>query len=177
MRITEEYRKEQEKLHENPEYGVASSHYAPMVAGLINKTGVEKILDYGAGKGRLGQSLVQQPLTHKVLIDHYEPAVEDWADDPEPSDLVCCIDVLEHIEPECLDNVLDHLQELTKYIGFFTVHTGPAKKTLSDGRNAHLTQEGPEWWLPKIMDRFQLVNFTGGPNGFYVIVGVKPNGS
>jgi hypothetical protein len=29
-------------------------------------------------------------------------------------------------------------------------------KTLADGRNAHLIQEPPEWWLPKIMARWDL---------------------
>ena len=54
------------------------------------------------------------------------------------ADLVCCIDVLERVEPHRLDNVLADLRRVTTTVGFFTVHTGPAVKTLSDGRNAHL---------------------------------------
>ena len=49
--ISAAYRKEQETLHENPNYGVASIGYAPMVSNLINKIGVTEVLDYGAGKG------------------------------------------------------------------------------------------------------------------------------
>jgi hypothetical protein len=87
--------------------------------------------------------------------------------------MVACIDVLEHIEPDCLDDVLDHLKHLTGKIGFFTVSCIPAKKTLPDGRNAHLIQESPEWWLPKITDRFALQSFQRSPDGFVVLVSPK----
>jgi hypothetical protein len=52
---------------------------------------------------------------------------------------------------------------------------GPALKTLPDGRNAHLIQEPVEWWLPKIMQRFDLQTFQmSSERGFYVIVYAKP---
>lgn len=154
-------------MHENPNYGVASISFAPFVTDIINKTGHEDILDYGAGKGNLGKHLTPN---HKIYITHYEPANPDWADTPEEHDLVCCIDVLEHIEPELLDNVLDDLQRVTKKLGIFTVHTMPAAKTLPDGRNAHLIQQPPAWWLPKFLDRFELVSFGAMSNGFKIIV-------
>jgi hypothetical protein len=78
--------------------------------------------------------------------------------------------VLEHIEPELLDNVLDDLQRVVEYFGFFTVHTGPAVKVLSDGRNAHLTQEDYTWWMPKFWARFQVHQMTHVPSGFTVIM-------
>jgi hypothetical protein len=84
--------------------------------------------------------------------------------------MVACIDVLEHIEPACLEEVLDDLMRLTKAVGFFSVHTGPAIKTLSDGRNAHLIQQPPEWWLPKFIERFEVQTFQRVESGFYVIV-------
>ena len=55
--ITEEYRLTQAKLHENPDYGVASVGYAPLVAQVANAVGATELLDYGAGKGRLGEAL------------------------------------------------------------------------------------------------------------------------
>ncbi len=167
MLITEEYRQEQEELHKNPNYGVASVSFAPMVTNLINNLGVEEMLDYGAGKGRLAQSITPD---HKLRIELYDPAVPDWADEPAPRDFVACIDVLEHIEPDCLDYVLDDLKRVTKRYGFFTIHTGPAVKVLSDGRNAHLTQEDYTWWLPKLWSRFHIHNLTHTDSGFFVIV-------
>lgn len=89
----------------------------------------------------------------------YDPGVPEYAAYPESAEVVTCIDVLEHIEPEYLDNVLDHLEGVTEVALFASIHMGPAGKTLDDGRNAHLTQERPEWWLPKLMQRFDLQSF------------------
>lgn len=84
--------------------------------------------------------------------------------------MVACIDVLEHIEPDCLEAVLDDLRRLTEGVLFASVHTGPAFKTLSDGRNAHLTQQSAGWWLPKFCERFDLQSFQmTHEQGFYVI--------
>ena len=55
--ITEDYRNMQRELHRNPDYGVASVEYAPLVAKVMEATGIDEILDYGAGKGRLGETL------------------------------------------------------------------------------------------------------------------------
>jgi hypothetical protein len=83
---------------------------------------------------------------------------------------VVCTDVLEHVEPEYLDSVLDELQRVTRNVGFFVVHTGAAMNHLPDGRNAHLIQQPPEWWLPKIIQRWKLITFQRWPNGFFVVV-------
>ena len=165
--ISEAYREEQKRLHQNINYGTASIQYAPIVSRLINQLNVTELLDYGAGKGNLAKHL---QIGHDVEIHHYEPANPDWSNTPDSAQMVCCIDVLEHIEPEYLDAVLDDLQRCVEFFGFFSVHTGPAVKTLSDGRNAHLIQEPASWWLPKIMNRFDLIQFQSMPNGFFVFV-------
>lgn len=167
MLISEEYRAEQAKLHENENYGIASVQWAPLVTQTINGTGALELLDYGAGKGRLALSIRPD---HDISVFHYEPSNPEWADTPEPREMVCCIDVLEHIEPDCLDAVLDDLQRVTQKVGFFTIHTGPARKVLSDGRNAHLTQQPPSWWMPKLFERFDVQAMIKVPHGFYVIV-------
>ena len=167
--ITEDYRRMQEQLHLNPDYGVASVQYAPLVAEVLNAVGASELLDYGAGKGRLGATLdgiIGRPLT----IHHYDPAIPQWARRPEPCKFVACIDVLEHIEPDLIDNVLDDLARVTAGVGVFTVHTGAAVKLLLDGRNAHLIQKPPAWWLPKFLDRFDLATFNRMPMGFWVAV-------
>lgn len=171
--ISEEYRKMQETLHENPNYGVASVQYAPTVADILKQTGAQELLDYGAGKGRLGETL-KTLMPNPPMIRHYDPARPEWSATPQPAPFVTCIDVLEHIEPELLDNVLDDLRRVTAGVGFFTVHTGPAIKVLADGRNAHLIQEPPAWWLPKFLSRFDLVVFQRMPQGFWVAVEAKP---
>ena len=167
--ITDEYRRMQADLHKDPLYGVASVDHAPLVAQVIEQTGATELLDYGAGKGRLAEALlglIKRPIT----IHRYDPAIPKLSTPPQPCGLVVCIDVLEHVEPDRLDSVLDELEYVTHGVGVFTVHTHPANKVLPDGRNAHLILEPPSWWLPRIMERFELVQFRRVKKGFWVIV-------
>jgi hypothetical protein len=167
--ISEDYRKMQQELHKNPGYGVASVHYAHLVAQVLEGVGARELLDYGAGKGRLGITL-KEKIKHPLSVRHYDPAIPEWSAPPAPCEFVACIDVLEHIEPTLLDNVLDDLQRVTAGVGVFTVHTGPAVKFLTDGRNAHLIQQPPAWWLLKFLARFELLTFDRIPRGFWVAV-------
>ena len=128
---------------------------------------VNHLLDYGCGHNRsLMETFKPQ---RECRVQCYDPGVPEYADPPTPAQMVVCIDVLEHIEPQLLDNVLDHLEELTEEVLFATVHTGPAAKKLPDGRNAHLIQKPPEWWLPKIMERFTLKGYNLRKEGFEVL--------
>src|SRR5690606_1798114 len=110
--ISEAYRRMQQQLHENPDYGVASLTYAPLVAQYLEVTGATELLDYGAGKGRLGMALKER-LNRPLTVHHYDPAIPEWSAPPQPCAFVACIDVLEHIEPELLDHVLDDLRRVT----------------------------------------------------------------
>jgi hypothetical protein len=165
--IGEEYRRMQQQLHEDPNYGEASVEFAPLVAQVLELTRYSEVLDYGAGKGRLGEAL-RQRVKRPLVIHCYDPAIPKWSAPPAPCGFVACIDVLEHIEPALIDNVLDDLKRVTAGMGVFTVNTGPAIKTLPDGRNAHLIQQPAAWWLQKLLARFELVTFSRIPYGFWV---------
>jgi hypothetical protein len=173
--ISDGYRAQQEHLHATKEYGTMGQHYGPLVSQIIDKLEVSHLLDYGCGrKMGLTKSLkIQNKLTYQA----YDPGagVPELASLPVPAQMVCCIDVLEHIEPDYLDNVIDHLAELTEVVAFVTIHTGPAMKTLSDGRNAHLTQQPIEWWLPKLWKHFDLQTMQKvGDHNYYIIAYAKP---
>jgi hypothetical protein len=168
--ISEEYRLLQQQMHAHPGYGMASVRHAPVVAQFIERFEATEVLDYGAGKGRLGEALAQH-LQRPVTIHHYDPGVPEWSASPEPCAFVACIDVLEHIEPELIDNVLDDLQRVTTGVAYLSVETGPASKFLPDGRNAHLIQQPSGWWLTKLIPRFEIVAFSRLPKGFWVAVG------
>lgn len=174
--ITEEYRKLQQDLHLNPNYGVASLAFAPIVADIIRQTGARSISDYGAGKRNLLKGLTQAGVTG---LDYrpYDPAFPEYGE-PSPADLVCCIDVLEHIEPELLDNVIDELAAITTKVGFFSIHMGPAGKILADGRNAHLIQKPSSWWLPRLVEHFEIMHLqTHQMMGWGIWVVVEPRKS
>lgn len=170
--ISEAYLAQQAALHEGGKYGVAARGLGHSVMRYVERVGAKSILDYGCGSKRsLLSSLV---LPHDVSYDCYDPCVPEFAGEPFEADLVVCFDVLEHIEPECLDNVLDHLRDLCHPYGLFTVHTGPAMKTLADGRNAHLTQQDKTWWRAKFATRFDLLEGGSQPGGFFIFVRSKP---
>ena len=168
--ISAEYLAEQTKLHENPKYGVASVIFAPLVAQLIRDNGYSSVHDYGAGKQRLREELEKM----RVFFTYsaYDPVFPEYGS-PKEADLVCCIDTLEHIEPEHLDAVLDDLWRITTKVGFFTIHSHPALKTLSDGRNAHLIQQPSSWWLPKLCERFEIAHLQTIEYGFWLVVSAK----
>jgi hypothetical protein len=64
--------------------------------------------------------------------------------------LIYSSDVLEHIEPELLDDTLQSLCECAVKYQYHLIACHPAKKSLSDGRNAHLIIEDPSWWNNKL---------------------------
>lgn len=180
--ISETHRANNQSLHEAGNFGTVAKAYAPLVAQVINRLEVQHVLDYGCGSN-LG---LMKAIADKKLVGHafkyqaYDPCVPQYAASPVPAEMVACIDVLEHVEPENIDDVLDHLYELTEAVGFFSVHCRAAVKKLPDGRNAHLIQQPPEWWLPRIMARFELQTFQvtqaddEGVVAFYVIVYARP---
>lgn len=180
MLITETYRQEQQRLHETTEYGTASIEYADLVSQIIDRLETNHFLDYGCGSRMNLIRHIKPKLQHllpgeKLKYQAYDPGVPKLAGAPTPAPLVTCIDVLEHVEPDCIDSVLDHLKSLAEAVLFVTIHTGPAAKTLSDGRNAHVNQQPMSYWLPKLWDRFdiQTVQRTG-EHQFYVIAYALP---
>jgi hypothetical protein len=164
--ISEGYQALQRQMHADPEYGKAATMYAPLVKQVIDQFRIATVFDYGAGKRRLKEAL--DSLGAEIEYRAYDPAFPEYGE-PQPAELVCCIDVLEHVEPDRLDAVLDELRRITIKRGFFTVHTGPAKKFLPDGRNAHLIQEPASWWLPRLCARFEIDHLSKQGAGFLVV--------
>lgn len=150
-----------------------------MVNSIIERLQVTHLLDYGCGSARSLFKGLHAP--HKLTYQAYDPGVPQFSASPVPAEMVACIDVLEHIEPDFIDNVMDDLKRVTQAVLFATVATGPAAKKLSDGRNAHLIQKPMEWWLPKFWERFDLqsvmadgVTSRRGGGGFIVVAYAKP---
>lgn len=153
--ISDTYKSQNETLHLDGLFGVSGYKWAPTVAWIVQRYQFLRVLDYGAGQQTLKQSL--QGLNN-VHIDCYDPAIPELAKLPQPADFVTCTDVLEHIEPECIDEVLDHIRSVANKMVLLVIPTGPAAKFLPDGRNAHLLQKPVDWWLPKLLSRFDIVS-------------------
>lgn len=125
---------------------------------------VKSLLDYGCGKQSLKFSLPE------LNVIGYDPAIEGLDTAPEPSELVVCTDVLEHIEPELIDDVLNDISRLTIRNAFLVISTRPANKTLPDGRNAHLIQKPISWWAEKLEKRFRINIIQNFSSEFMVLV-------
>lgn len=150
MLISEKYREQNKQLHSTGHYGISGYKLMHEVGRLCEELGTKDVLDYGCGQRTLEGAL-------GFPIQNYDPAIEGLEQPPRPAEIVVCGDVLEHIEPECLDAVLDDLKRVTKNIGLYLVDFRPSQKFLPDGRNAHLIQQPADWWFPKLFQRFSTV--------------------
>ena len=149
MRITPAYLEQNKALHAGGNYGLGGFRWAEDICEFMAANPVASVLDYGCGQGTF-----KKAFRGANYIAEYDPAIPGKDGEPEPADLVVCLDVLEHIEPECLDAVLAHIRALTLKAAVFAIHLSRAAKSLPDGRNAHLIIESQEWWLARIGERF-----------------------
>lgn len=139
--ITDEYKAQNEALHStSTKYGTSGAGYRELVRPMA-LWGRKHILDYGCGKCTLAHALGPG-----YIVYNYDPCVPEHADTPEPCEVVVCTDVLEHIEPDLLQNVLADLRRVVIGEGFFAIALQPSSATLDDGRNAHLSLHSPEEW-------------------------------
>lgn len=144
------YLKTQIALHADPRgYGGKGDKWAPAVADLVRRYGAWSVLDYGCGEGALVRAL-RERVDPRVRLAEYDPAIAGKNDAPSFADLVVCTDVLEHIEPDRLGCVLEHLDVLARKAVFAVIATRASNKTLLDGRNAHLTIESSNWWYDRL---------------------------
>lgn len=143
--ISDNYKELNRKLHTvNKDYGISGQRYLEVVRPLSNH-GRLGILDYGCGKATLSARLGP---AYKVT--NYDPCIEGLDERPTPHDVVICTDVMEHVEPEHIDNVLKDIRSLTKQTAFFSICIIPARKVLEDGRNAHISLYPIDWWKDRI---------------------------
>lgn len=146
--ISPEYVGALRKMREaKPDFGTYGHKHAPNVAEMAAMIGAKSILDYGCGSGSLASALRVLTLCD---VWEYDPAFR--ADVPKACDLVACVDVLEHVEPEKLDAVLSHIAGLTLKGAYLAISNAPARAVLPDGRNAHLIVESPLWWAAKLKE-------------------------
>lgn len=178
MLFSEEYQKQLSILHNTSKWGGTAAKFFKQYIKPVLPPPPCSILDYGSGQGAFRQSLRGSSLVSSdgYKITEYEPAHPHLANNNVPCDFVVCIDVLEHIEPNCIDAVLDDLKRCTLSEGYFTISCRKASKILPDGRNAHLIVEPPEWWKEKLEARFKLISEEICDNkgvSYHVHVGAK----
>lgn len=168
MLITPEYQTIQEQFHiQRPDYGVSGSKHCEPLQNFCKKLNTKDVLDYGCGKATLQRGL-------PFPIQNYDPCIPEYSRPPSPAAIVVCTDVLEHIEPDCIKEVMDDIRRLTLQLLFVNVATRPAQKVLPDGRNAHILQQTPNWWLSWLLPRFNLHSFQSDEGSFTALLTPLP---
>ena len=166
---SDSYGEQQRQMHADPErpYGVMGERYGQAVRDIWIKAtdGKGRVLDYGCGRGTLGQSIPVVPVTN------YDPFVDKFAARPEGKfEVVACTDVLEHVEREHVPDVLADVFGYSTRAVFLQVALGPAKKTLPDGRNAHITILPLSEWVALIENTKGIIrNIVRDDHGFICI--------
>lgn len=143
--VSDGYRQQIASLHrDSSRWGADGAKHAAKVLQLATEIGAKTILDYGCGKGRLAEAIAP------VRVQGYDPGIPEIAGMPKPCELVVCTDVLEHVEPDRLAAVLDHIGRLTAKAAYLVISTRQANATLPDGRNAHLIVQPAAWWIDQV---------------------------
>jgi len=146
MALSEEYKKELEILHDRKTFGKGKT--VPLsVKKLLSSGNISSMLDFGAGQGKTSAGIKER--FPDIELYTYDP-VTFPIELPEKVDFIYSSDVLEHVEPDLIDETLQDLCNRASKYQYHLIACHPAKKALSDGRNAHLIIENPEWWKNKI---------------------------
>jgi len=140
-----EYRAQLAAKHRGMRWGKSGASHAPEILAFAADLGATSVLDYGAGCATLAASVPA------LRVFDYDPGTAAHAL-PKPADLVVSTDVLEHVEPDKIGNVLRHQYLLARKGAYLVIALSPAREVLPDGRNAHLLVKPASWWLEKIYD-------------------------
>lgn len=144
--ISKGYRNELVELRKRQRWGADGHKHADEVLRYARKIEAATTLDYGCGE----QTLAAKLKPHMRVLG-FDPGIPERAGPPKPCDLVVCLDVLEHVEPDRLDAVLDHVWKCAAKAAFLVISTRPANTILPSGRNAHLTVESGDWWSGRVL--------------------------
>jgi len=145
------YKENMRAEHDGSKWGTTGWKYAGDLAVkcIESRPYIKTILDFGCGKGTM-KNYLEQRFDH-ITVTEYDPGIPGKDTLPTGKfDMVMTSDVLEHVEPDLLDNVLKTLEDYTTFVLFNDIACSPTYKTFHDGpykgQDLHLTVEEPIWW-------------------------------
>lgn len=142
------------------------------------------LIDWGSGPARATKWFLDKGIDAKG-VDFSEKASEysqsevpiiqaclwDLPDEIKPVDLSFCCDVLEHIPPFKVDQVLLNIRTNTKIAAYFRIATRPDKLGRLIGKPLHLTVQPGTWWIQKIVPLFTSLTTVRCDDKDVVVVG------
>jgi hypothetical protein len=142
------------QLHQYGVYGKSSEKLIARVLPEVLELHPATILDYGCGQSRLVDML---QYSTDVRVYRYDPAIAGIDKLPvQHADLVINTDVMEHIPPADVDDVLADIRRIS-VSAIFNIATAPAQCFLPNGENAHCTVQPAEWWHARLQTHFDHV--------------------
>jgi hypothetical protein len=161
LNLTDQYT----QLHKDPSIfrGYSLSEHIPAIQTIVQNSNIKTLLDYGCGKAEMYDLHRLRQLWKLDSISLYDIGVPKYTSKPVGRfDMTVCVDVLEHIPLELLDQTMDELNKYTSKVLYLCVSCHPASKKLPDGRNAHLNVQTKEWWKQRIkqMDVYTKLTFS-----------------
>lgn len=153
--VSDKYKEELINIHKKypNKWGtrIFESRWRFLVCHFIVFIKAKTILDFGSGKGTLGKMVCNELRKFKNFRDlnwiNYDPGIQAFLNLPKKAvDIVVCLDVLEHVEPELINVTIETIYSLTKHLGIFAISL---KESIIDNKNMHLIVEKKEWWLNK----------------------------
>lgn len=112
-----------------------------------------RILDYGCGKG-IHAAKIFTELGHVIQSLYlYDPCVPFKDVKPNSTfNIITCIDVMEHVPEDAVDEVLADLFSYLEADGLaiFVISSRRSYNEFNDGTNLHVTIKPIEWWQQKL---------------------------
>lgn len=148
--ISDNLKKTYQDIHRDTPFGKRGK-FPKYLEKFIKDKKPQSIIDFGCGKGKLiGKIKETYP---DINVQGYDPGNPEFDKSIENLnvDMIISSDVLEHVEPEYIDDTLKFLQKKSKFF-YHLIACSPAKLILPDGRNAHLIVENDQWWRKRFSD-------------------------
>ena len=154
------------------EWGGAIKGKVPKIYQRMLDEDCKSVLDYGSGNSDFKKAIEKFYPDYNFKIVEYEPSIPALNVDPTECDMTICVDVLEHVEPDKIDNVLSHIQEKTNKICFLSICVVEAHGKFNDGTNLHVLVKPAEWWIEKLEEKFEIESVI--TTKFHLITWCKP---
>lgn len=123
-------------------WGRSGSRHWPLVKEFADRLQAKWILDYGSG----AETFAPEAIAAGYRVEMFDVGTDKIAL-PKQVDVSFSSDVLEHVEPEKIENVMRFLYLIARKGGWHKIALKPANKILPlTGRNAHILLRSPDWW-------------------------------
>ena len=150
-----------------------------MVYDYINVNKINNIIDISSGRGNIIKHILNNYPNIEILScdlkkfhDYDVEFIEmdlcnkDTFKIRKKYDLLTCLDVLEHISKECIDDVLSFFSNISKN----ALITIANHSDIQNGVELHVIQENMEYWEPLISKYFEIIkNETQYNNTLYML--------